>query len=213
MRFVTPILFAMWGAIELFRLRLGASGNLRERVPELAAFLLLTAFPALPLVGFLCFGALQRLPMETALGMPMVVFLVLEIVVALRTVRAFIAQQTAQFFRLCQERDVPQGGDGADEPPFAVPLGARGGAPPPLGAVEAGSWAGAGAVTGAGAAPGPAVSDEGALRRRGSRARVGVAPAPAPAPEAVSDVTMGQLAALGVQGLRAGVREWTGDAR
>lgn len=100
---VTPILTFVFGVVEIARLRLGYSGNLRERVPELSAFLLLTCFPSIPFVGFLTFGQVPMLPREPIIGVPLLLILIAEVVFAYRGVRMLIKKQTAQFFRLCQE--------------------------------------------------------------------------------------------------------------
>ena len=41
-----------WALFELLRLYCGFAGNLQEKVPVLVAFVLLTVFPVLPLVGY-----------------------------------------------------------------------------------------------------------------------------------------------------------------
>lgn len=105
MQFIVPIFSGVWVLIEPVRLLLGISGNMRERVPELAAFLLLTVFPQLPVTVLLGFLAADRMPMDIIAAAPQLVFVVLEAVVAYSTVRSLMQKQTAEFFRECAEQD------------------------------------------------------------------------------------------------------------
>lgn len=66
-----PVAVTAWCVCEPPRLILGYVGNLRERVPELSAFWLLTLVPQLPVVIYLtCFqwAAGSWLPLDLALG-------------------------------------------------------------------------------------------------------------------------------------------------
>lgn len=127
MRFVVPIFTGVWLLVEGVRLYLGHSGNLRERVPELAAFLLLTLFPQVIVVIFLSFVALNRLPIDLIIGIPQIVLLLLEVRESYRTVRRLMQKQTAEFFRACQvdtegpgllaSADSPRGAPPALPPP------------------------------------------------------------------------------------------------
>ncbi|CAE7365445.1 tmem17a, partial [Symbiodinium sp. KB8] len=102
MKFIVPIFSGIWVLVEAIRLWLGFSGNLRERVPELAAFVLLTVFPQIPIMLLLGFIAVDRVPADAVTAAPQLVFLLLEAVVSFRTVRALMRKQTAEFFRACQ---------------------------------------------------------------------------------------------------------------
>jgi transmembrane protein 17 len=103
-RIAQPILAAVWILVEILRLRLGYSGNLGGKVPELAAFWLLTILPQLPLTVFMSFIQIEALmPLEIAVGIPMTLFLAGELRLGLITVRDFIRNQTADFYRVCQE--------------------------------------------------------------------------------------------------------------
>jgi len=113
MKFVVPIFSVVWVLAEAIRLMLGLSGNIRERVPELAAFLLLTVFPQIPVVAFLSLGALNRTPIDYIIGIPQLAMLFLEAIFAYFTVRRFMRKQTAEFFRACQTD--PQGGTDGDQ--------------------------------------------------------------------------------------------------
>ena len=105
MRFIPLILIFIWIIIEILRLRIGYLGNLQERVPELAAFWLLTLLPQLPLTFFLSFVGLNGLllSLDIALGIPIIIILLGQIRFGLPAVRALIRKQTADFYRICQE--------------------------------------------------------------------------------------------------------------
>jgi transmembrane protein 17 len=75
-KIIPPVLTAIWFLIEVTRLRLGYSGNLTEKVPELSAFWLLTILPQLPVVVFLCFVQPGAVPLDVASGIFMAAFLV-----------------------------------------------------------------------------------------------------------------------------------------
>ena len=51
---VSISVLSVWSFIEPFRLYYGFSGNLRERVADLATHLLMTLFPQLPFILYLC---------------------------------------------------------------------------------------------------------------------------------------------------------------
>jgi hypothetical protein len=116
MRFVVPIFSVVWVLAELIRLLLGFMGNLRERVPELAAFLLLTVFPQIPVVIFLSLGALNRAPIDLVAGVPQLIMLLVEAVLAYYTVRKFMRKQTAEFFRACQTDSEARFSGGSEGP-------------------------------------------------------------------------------------------------
>ena len=95
------------------------------QVPELSAFILVTFFPQLPIVIVLGVIQVPVLPIEIIMSMPFAVLLVrctcatcalpacvftgcsrpqiVEMFLSYKAVRALIATQTAQFFRLCQQ--------------------------------------------------------------------------------------------------------------
>jgi hypothetical protein len=101
MSLIVPIFLAVFAVAEPLRLYLGFSGNLHEKVAMLcdrvggcearvqqravvpctqvsnmSAFLLLTAFPTVPVAAFLSFLQRQRMPIEIYLGIPFFVFVV-----------------------------------------------------------------------------------------------------------------------------------------
>ena len=66
----------LWVVIEPIRLSLGFSGNLTEKVPNLATYLLMTVFPQLPLVVYLGFLQGVTFPIDNILGSFMLICLV-----------------------------------------------------------------------------------------------------------------------------------------
>lgn len=103
-RILVPVLMCVWIIIEYFRLRLGKVGNLRELVPELSAFWLLSIIPQLPGIIYLSFFQTPGIifPLDVALGIPMSALIGLEVLVSYDTIRSFIHNQTTDFLRLCQ---------------------------------------------------------------------------------------------------------------
>ena len=102
-RIALPLCVIIFTVTEAVRLQLGYAGNLRERVPELSAFWLLTLFPALLPVLYLTF--IQRavgdnLMIDLAIGIPMVALLLAELTFALQAARTFIRVQTRAFYKL-----------------------------------------------------------------------------------------------------------------
>lgn len=102
---LTVPIFMLWSMIEVARVGLGYVGNIKEKVPMVSAFLLLTIFPQSVAVVFLAYLQDPLFPFDSIGGTIMVVFLVLELIVGKRTLDALITRQTAQFFRLCQEAE------------------------------------------------------------------------------------------------------------
>ncbi|XP_021268565.1 transmembrane protein 17-like [Numida meleagris] len=84
---------------EAARLYLGYIGNLQEKVPELAGFLLLSILIQLPLLLFLLTDHLTLpLPLELAVHSLLLAFLVCEVVAAFLALRAMSRQLAAQFY-------------------------------------------------------------------------------------------------------------------
>lgn len=65
-----------WVVVEPIRLSLGFSGNLTEKVPSLATYLLMTIFPQLPLIVYLGFLQGVTFPIDNILGSFMLMCLV-----------------------------------------------------------------------------------------------------------------------------------------
>lgn len=66
--------------------------------------------PQLPIVIYLSFAQQQYAqPLDTAIGIPLVIMLVLQLRYGLAAARALIRKQTADFFRLCHEEALAKG--------------------------------------------------------------------------------------------------------
>jgi transmembrane protein 17 len=166
-----PALAAAWIALEAARLRLGFVGNLQERVPELAAFWLLTLLPVLPLTAFMSFVSAARplTPLDVAVGVPAVGLQLAQLRLGLPAVRALIRKQTADFYRVCQDealareaRGRPRGGGGGG-----------GGLSPSYSVVPTAGSSGAAGASDAAIDAAAAGVGVGAILREGARALVG----------------------------------------
>jgi len=113
--FLNPILFFVWAAMEPLRLWFGTTGNLSERVANLAAFFLLTVFPQLFTHVQLLAAPVFLLPFEVIGGALMLVMLVTEAIVSFTATRRLIRKSTAQFHL---QHDV----DAADAPPIQLEM-------------------------------------------------------------------------------------------
>mmetsp|Transcript_21944 Transcript_21944/g.30149 ORF Transcript_21944/g.30149 Transcript_21944/m.30149 type:complete len:152 (-) Transcript_21944:272-727(-) len=102
---VSISVLSIWAAIEPFRLYYGFSGNLKERVPDLAAYLLISVFPQLPFVIYLAFVQPVLFPIDPIMGSLMFIFLVVQVFIGLQTIQKMIRFQTVQFLRLCEEAE------------------------------------------------------------------------------------------------------------
>ncbi|XP_066466045.1 transmembrane protein 17B-like [Tiliqua scincoides] len=105
--------------VESLRLYLGYIGNLQEKVPELAGFLLLSILIELPTLLFMLtdlYGV--RLPLETAVHLILLLFLASEIIAVFFALRAMTKQLAMQFYRRQFEEDL--------EGPGMLGQGARG---------------------------------------------------------------------------------------
>jgi hypothetical protein len=65
-----------WVLVEGIRIRFGMSGNLREKVPDLLTYLLISVFPQLPLVLYLAFFQEICFPVDPVMGVIMLLVLV-----------------------------------------------------------------------------------------------------------------------------------------
>ncbi|XP_062446393.1 transmembrane protein 17B-like [Rhea pennata] len=90
--------FLILSLVEGFRLYLGYIGNLQEKVPELAGFLLLSFLIQLPLLLFLLMdNNIIRLPLETAVHILYLAFLASEIPAAFFALKTMTKQLATQF--------------------------------------------------------------------------------------------------------------------
>lgn len=76
----TILCLVLWAAAEPGRLFFGYTGNLREKVPQLAAFFLLSIFPQLLIIMYLLFIQ-HRVPFDYAVNIVMLMFLIPEIII------------------------------------------------------------------------------------------------------------------------------------
>ncbi|KAM4636680.1 transmembrane protein 17 [Discoglossus pictus] len=100
-KFILVTLLILMSLIEVIRLYLGYSGNLQEKVPELAGFWLLSLLLQLPLLLFLLFDpGLQLLPLEMAVHGILTGFLVFEIPLSSFTLRRTTRRLAGRFHQL-----------------------------------------------------------------------------------------------------------------
>jgi len=94
--------FSIWLLAEIPRLYVGQQGILRDKLPEMAAFCLLSFFPQVWTVIYL--GFLQEIvfPFDTVLAGVMLGFILLELGLAWRFLRSIITRQSASFYRNMQ---------------------------------------------------------------------------------------------------------------
>ncbi|KAL3894381.1 MAG: hypothetical protein SGCHY_005309 [Lobulomycetales sp.] len=101
-RFMVITLWPLFLVCEPLRLRLGYTGNLQESIPDLAGFVLLSAFPQLPItVYYIAFQPISilgfSLPLDIALNVVYAVLLVAQIAAALLGGRKIVEAHAAQF--------------------------------------------------------------------------------------------------------------------
>ncbi|KAG9487850.1 transmembrane protein 17B-like [Eleutherodactylus coqui] len=85
--------------IEVLRLYLGYIGNLHEKVPELAGFLLLTFLIQMPLILFLLTDEkIMILPLEFAVHSIYIIFLKAELLVSFFVLKIMTRQLATQFY-------------------------------------------------------------------------------------------------------------------
>ncbi|XP_063207435.1 transmembrane protein 17B-like [Chroicocephalus ridibundus] len=113
-QFLLVAAFLILSLAEGSRLYLGYVGNLQEKVPELAGFLLLSFLIQLPLLLFLLSDShVIRLPLEMAVHSLFLAFLLAEIPAAFLALKTMTKQLAAQFYlRQLKEDGRGQGGTG-----------------------------------------------------------------------------------------------------
>uniref|UniRef100_A0A8C5Q395 Transmembrane protein 17 n=1 Tax=Leptobrachium leishanense TaxID=445787 RepID=A0A8C5Q395_9ANUR len=100
-KFILVTILILMTLIEVIRLYLGYSGNLQEKVPELAGFWLLSILLQLPLLLFLLFNpGLQPLPLELAAHGILTAFLLFQIPVSFITLRRSTRRLAGRFHQL-----------------------------------------------------------------------------------------------------------------
>ncbi|XP_071986537.1 transmembrane protein 17 [Engystomops pustulosus] len=100
-KFILVTLLILMSVIEVIRLYLGYSGNLQEKVPELAGFWLLSILLQLPLLLFLlCDPGVEPLPLERAAHGILTAFLLFQIPVSSLTLRKTTRRLAGRFHQL-----------------------------------------------------------------------------------------------------------------
>lgn len=94
---------SVWTVFELVRLYYGISGNMMEKVPELATYVLLTIFPQMPFMIYFAYVQPVLFPVDPILGTFMLLYLVVQVYFGMITIRSQIRSQTSKFMRLCEE--------------------------------------------------------------------------------------------------------------
>jgi transmembrane protein 17 len=95
--FLSPAMFGIWACTEIGRLYLGYAGNLREEVPQLAAFFFLSVFPQAVFQIWFLFLQDPLLPLDRIVSAIMCVFLGLEMIIGWSVTRRIIRSKTARF--------------------------------------------------------------------------------------------------------------------
>ncbi|XP_015280456.1 PREDICTED: transmembrane protein 17 [Gekko japonicus] len=124
-KFILVTIMIISSLIEVIRLYLGYMGNLQEKVPELAGFWLLSLFLQLPLILFLLLNEGLRIqPLERAVHIVFVVFLVFQVVVAFLALKKMV-NQLATRFRLREfdrlDNPLPSGRQGGPKTRAEIP--------------------------------------------------------------------------------------------
>ncbi|XP_060113562.1 transmembrane protein 17 isoform X1 [Heteronotia binoei] len=97
-KFILVTIMIISSLIEVIRLYLGYMGNLQEKVPELAGFWLLSLFLQLPLILFLLLNeGLKIQPLERAVHVVFVAFLVFQVVAAFLALKKMVNQLATRF--------------------------------------------------------------------------------------------------------------------
>jgi len=98
LRVILMAAIIIFSVVEAIRLYLGFVGNMSEKVPELAGFLLLTLLPQTPVILFLLFYTPFIItPLEYAVH-PILVFMIfIEILTSVRTVKLMARQQATKY--------------------------------------------------------------------------------------------------------------------
>ena len=89
--------YCIWLLAEIPRLYVGQKGVLRDKLPEMAAFLLLSFFPQIWIALYTSY--LQQTMVDKVLGTLMLVFIVVELVLAWRFLRSIITRQSVLHYQ------------------------------------------------------------------------------------------------------------------
>lgn len=102
-KIISPIVFSLWAVAEPVRLLFGYTGNLKEKVPQLAAFFLLTCFPQIPAFVYFLFVETNQLPINYFLNIMQFLFLVVEFVVGWLSIQNLVEIHNARFCLLKEQ--------------------------------------------------------------------------------------------------------------
>lgn len=92
--------YCTWLVAEIPRLYVGMKGVLRDKLPEMAAFILLSFFPQVWIAMYVSFFQEIILPVDALLGMMMIAFIVAETALAWIFLRSIISRQSALYCRI-----------------------------------------------------------------------------------------------------------------
>ncbi|NXC39377.1 TMM17 protein, partial [Penelope pileata] len=97
-KFILVTVMILTSLIEVIRLYLGYTGNLQEKVPELAGFWLLSLLLQLPLILFLLFNEdLNIQPLERSVNIIFALFLIFQVTAAFVTLNRMVNKLATQF--------------------------------------------------------------------------------------------------------------------
>lgn len=102
-KIISPIILALWAVSEPVRLIFGYTGNLKEKVPQLAAFFLLTAFPQIPALVYFLFVETNQLTINVIFNVMQLSFLVAEFVVGWIAIQNVVKEHNARFCLLKEQ--------------------------------------------------------------------------------------------------------------
>ncbi len=92
-------MYCGWVIAEIPRLYVGQKGVLRDTLPEMSSFLLISFFPQIWITVYLSFLQELILPFDSVLGTMMIVLITVEIVLAWRILRTMITRKYNQFYQ------------------------------------------------------------------------------------------------------------------
>ena len=97
-QYITLVVFIIWAVVEPLRIWFGFVGNLKEKVPQLAAYCLLNVFPQIPVLVYLAFFQPSLLPFERVSNVVQLIAVVLSAILGFSTTRSLVRSQTSQFY-------------------------------------------------------------------------------------------------------------------
>ncbi|CAM9565620.1 unnamed protein product [Chrysoparadoxa australica] len=98
--------FLVWCMAEGFRIYCGYAGNIKEMVPQMSAFLIMTIFPQFCMLLFLTFFQEFVFRADKVLGGMMMIMLLLELILGYKALESITRKRTAQFFTVAQQGNV-----------------------------------------------------------------------------------------------------------